>query len=255
MNNERTKVEVLGITIDNLTMGEVLSSIDDFIAQGKPASIHTVNASHVRLHKADEEFAEAYAGADLVTADGMPILWAASLLGNPLREKVSGSDLTRVICEESAKRGYKIYLFGASPGVAEKAKQRCEQRYPGIRIEGVYSPDRKELEDEKSNRALIGQINSSGANILFVGLGAPFREIWILRSKPLLNVPVIIGCGGAIDYLAGTIRRPAPWVIQLGLEWFVRLVQDPRRYWKRYVNDASILYYMLLEILRLLKDH
>jgi len=250
VRDNQARIDVLGIGIDNLTMDGVLARIDDIIRAGKPSVIYTANSNHVRLFRADPVFAKAYKEADLVTADGVPVMLAAKIFGTPIAAKVSGSDLTEKICALSAKCGYRIYFLGAAEGVGEQAKGRCEKMYPGVQIVGVYSPSRAELTDEAANKAIIEKINSSGANILYAALNAPFQEIWLSRARASLRVPVLIGVGGSIDYLAGLIKRPPAWVCRAGFEWLARLIQSPRRYWKRYLSDSVIIWYILSEALR-----
>ncbi|MDP2913118.1 MAG: WecB/TagA/CpsF family glycosyltransferase [Candidatus Omnitrophota bacterium] len=244
----KNRVDVLGVMIDNLTREEAVSEIDALIKKNKPSMVCTANANHVRLARADAQFAAIYNEADIVTGDGMPVIWASKLLGRPLRDRVSGIDLVEEICRRSAARGYRIYFLGASMGIAEKAKERCERLYPGVQIVGSYSPARSEILDDNKSLAIVDKINGSGANILCVAFGPPLQEKWMKKHMHLLKTPVSIGVGGTLDYLAGIIKRPPPIVQKMGMEWFARLIQDPARYWKRYLKDFVFFYYLFLEI-------
>jgi N-acetylglucosaminyldiphosphoundecaprenol N-acetyl-beta-D-mannosaminyltransferase len=246
------RIDLLGIRIDNLTMPEVLNAIDSFIQREKPSLVCTANANHIRLVRTDDGFANIYKEADLVTADGMSIIWASRILGRPLREKVSGIDLTVEICKRSSARGYRIYFLGAADGIAEKAKKRCEKMFPGIAITGYFSPCRGELLDDGKSKRIVAMINDTKPNILLAAFGPPIQEKWIKRNMPLLKVPVSIGVGGAIDYLAEDIKRPPVFVRKAGLEWLARLVQKPGWYWKRYARDSLIFYYIIEELIRIL---
>lgn len=246
-------VEVLGMRISDLSMEEVLSVIDELIRGNKPSSIFTANAQHVRLFHADPEFAEAYNAATLVTADGFPIIWASKILGHPIKNKVCGSDLTEKLCSLSAEREYRIYFLGAAKGIAEKAKVRSEKLYPGVKIVGVYSPTRAQILDEEKSKEIIAKINSSGANILFVAFGAPIQEKWLYKYRAILKISLSMGAGGSLDYLAGVMRRPPLWVRKINMEWFARIVQNPRRYFLRYARDFLGLCYVFLHMLKSLK--
>jgi len=244
-------VEVLGMKINDLSMEEVLSAIDEFIYRGKPSLIFTANAQHLRLFQTDVEFAKAYVAASLVTADGFPVIWASKLLGRPIRNKVCGSDLTEKLCSLSFKRGYRIYFLGTAKGVAEKAKTRCEKLYPGVKIAGLYSPERAEILDEEKSKEIIAKINTSSANILFVAFGSPIQEKWLHKYRHMLQVPVSIGIGGSLDYLAGVIKRPPLLMRELKLEWLARLIQNPKHYTIRYVKDLAIFYYIFRKLFKI----
>ena len=250
------KIHIFNIAIDNLTMEGVLARIDALIVRGRPAYICTANANHIRLLEKDALFCKIYREADVVTADGMFIFWSARLLGCPLSQKVSGSDLAVEICKHSAARGYRIFMLGAQKEIALKAKVRCEKLYPGISVVGYYSPARSEILDDYQSHQIVERINASGANILFVAFAVPLQEKWVARHLPQLRVAVSVCMGGGIDYLAQEITRPPLWVRSIGMEWFARLIQNPRRYLKRYAQDSIIVYYLLRELLRtVLKNH
>lgn len=239
-------VEVLGMKISDLSMEEVLSAIDELIRESKPSLIFTADAQHARLFQTDPEFAEAYNAATLVTADGFPVIWASKLLGQPIKNKICGSDLTEKLCSLSAERRYRIYFLGAAKDVAEKAKKRCEKLYPGVKIVGLYSPTRAEILDDEKSKGIIAKINLSGANVLFVALGSPIAEIWMHKYRSILKATVSIGVGGSLDYLAGILKRSPLWVRQINMEWFARLIQNPKHYFARYIKDFSIVYYIWL---------
>jgi N-acetylglucosaminyldiphosphoundecaprenol N-acetyl-beta-D-mannosaminyltransferase len=222
----------------------VLDEIDLLIKKNQPAMVCTANANHVRLYREDQEFARIYDEADIVTPDGQSMLIASRVIGTPLKEKVSGIDLMEEICRQSEKRDYKIFFLGAAPGIAEQAKTQAELKFPGIRIVGTYSPSRNEIMDVKASQKIVEQINATCANILCVAFGPPLQEKWIKRNLPHLKAPVSIGVGGAVDYIAGIIKRPPLFIRKIGMEWFTRLIQNPKWYWKRYLKDFKIFYYL-----------
>jgi exopolysaccharide biosynthesis WecB/TagA/CpsF family protein len=251
MSKTENTVDILGIKVNNLIMEETLTRINELIRHNKPSLIYTSNTNHIRLFQNDPEFAKAYNEADLITADGMPLIWISKLLGHPLRERISGVDLTGKICALSAERGYKIYLLGAAKGIAEKAKVRCEKIYPGVKIVGIYSPSREEILDDSRSRKIIATVNSTRADILCVAFGTPLQEKWLKKHRSFLKVPVSVGVGGTLDCLAGTIKRPPPWVRHIGMEWLTRLIQNPRHYGIRYLKDLAVFYHIFRELLKL----
>lgn len=181
---------------------------------------------------------------DLITADGMPLVWASRLLGLPLKERVTGADMVPLLAQRAAEKGYSIFFYGAAPGIAQRAAQILAEKFPGLTVAGWYSPPfSKDIQLTSEARNLI---LGSQPDILFVALGNPKQEKWIASFKEQLPVPVMIGVGGTLDFVTGTIRRAPLWMQRSGLEWFFRFLQEPKRLWKRYVIDIfqfSVLFF------------
>ena len=162
---------------------------------------------------------------DLTVPDGVGLLWAAKHMGTPLPERVTGSDGVPKIAERAAQTGWKLYLLGAAPGVAEKTADILRERYPGVQIVGTYSGSPAPEEEAE----IVEKINASGADILFVAYGAPEQDKWIARNTPRLRVKMAMGVGGSFDFIAGVIPRAPLWMQQMGLEWLYRLYLQPWR--------------------------
>ena len=177
------------------------------------------------IARQDANFRYVVERADLAVPDGVGLLWAAKRRGTPLPERVTGSDGVPIIAERAAKEGWRVFLLGAGPGVAEKAAVVLKGRFPGLQIVGTYggSPDPAE-------EATITEIvNASGADLLFVAFGAPEQDKWIARNAPRLNVAMAMGVGGSLDFVAGVLPRAPGWMQRAGLEWLYRLYLQPWR--------------------------
>jgi N-acetylglucosaminyldiphosphoundecaprenol N-acetyl-beta-D-mannosaminyltransferase len=225
---DRARINILGIKIDDVTSEEALARIEQFVADGRPHLVTTVNPEFIVAAQTDDAFAQVLNQADLNLADGQGLLWAARLLGGSLRERVTGVDTLVKLAELSAKKGYAIYLLGAAEGVAEAAAQVLSSRFPGLRVAGTYAGSPVPEEDED----IVERIRRADPQLLFVAYGAPRQEQWIVRNMPRLQVPVAMGVGGALDFISGKSSRAPVWVQRLGLEWLHRLANEPWR-WRR----------------------
>ncbi len=244
------QVELLGVPIDNLTMSSAIARVEDLVARGIPSYVVTPNVDHLVKLQRDPEFQRAYAEADLVLADGMPLVWASRLLRTPLLAKVSGSDLFEVFAEVAARRGYRLYFLGGRPGAAERAASVLGERHPGLLVCGVEAPPRGFEQDPAQNDAVIARVRAARPDVLFVGLGAPKQELWLHAHRDALEVPVSIGVGASFDFVAGMVQRAPRWAQRSGLEWAWRLSMEPRRLWRRYlVEDPAFFYYLTVQLL------
>lgn len=231
------RVKFLNTEVDNITMDEAIEEIDKLIINRKPSYVVTPNVDHIVKLESDDEFKEVYKEADLILTDGQPLIWISKLLKNPIAEKVSGSDLFPKVCELAARRGYKVFLLGAAEGVAKEAAKRLKKKYKGLNVVGTYSPPFGFENDETEIKRIIEMINKSKPDILAVGLGAPKQEKFLRKFKNALNVPVSLAIGASIDFEAGNIKRCPKWMQKRGLEWFYRLMKEPKRMYKRYIVD------------------
>lgn len=245
-----TTIIILGIPVDNLgmdaTVDRIFSMIDSFASDGVARQVATVNVDFVvntlawRLDRfRHPELIDILRRADLVTADGMPIVWISKLLGNPLAERVTGADLVLRLAEEAARLGKSIYFLGGREGVGESAAGVLTKRYPQLQIVGVDSPfvhvENESLEwATEDDLPIIARINQVKPDILLVAFGNPKQEVWLHRNRNRLQVPVSIGIGGTFEFIVGTVRRAPPWIQKTGFEWLFRIIQDPKRLWKRY---------------------
>ncbi len=244
-------VNVCGVGVTNVTMDEAVAAIDGLIRERRHAFVATPNTDHVVNIARDAEFRRIYRDAALVLADGMPLLWIAKLLGTPLKEKVSGSDLFPRLCEVAAQKQHRLFFLGGRPGAADGAAEILRRRHPGLQIAGVYSPPLGFEKDPAENAGIVRMIRDSRPDILFVGLGSPKQERWIAGHKDDVGVPVSIGIGVSFEFVAGMVRRAPRWMQNAGMEWLWRLMMEPGRLWKRYlVNDTYLIVLFLRQWLQ-----
>jgi N-acetylglucosaminyldiphosphoundecaprenol N-acetyl-beta-D-mannosaminyltransferase len=229
---EDRHVTILGVPIDPATFDSMLASIAGWIARGdRVYQICTVSPEFVMIAQDDPGFMRVLRSADLCVADGVGLLLAARYLGHPLPERVTGSDGVPIIAGRAAREGWRLFLLGAAPGVAEQAAARLVEQNPGLQIAGTYagSPAPEEEDD------IIARINASGADILLVAYGAPRQDEWIARNRARLNVRVAMGVGGTFDFMAGIVPRAPRWMRRAALEWLYRLIKQPWR-WRRMLR-------------------
>lgn len=237
-----TKLKFLNTTVDNLTMNEAIEVADKLIQEKNNSYIVTPNVDHIVKLESDDHFRNVYKEANLVLTDGQPLIWLSKFLGTPIKEKISGSDFFPEICNLAQQKGYSIFLLGAAEGVAQKAADNLRIDYPGIKIAGVFSPDYGFEKSDKKITEIIQLINEVKPDILAVGLGAPKQEKFLYDYKEKLNVPLSMAIGASIDFVAGNVKRSPRWMQSAGLEWFYRLLKEPKRMFRRYlVDDLKIL--------------
>lgn len=224
MTTETTHVVMLGVKVHRVDMAATLDLIREFIASGKPHMIVTADASGIARAQTDEEFREIVNNADLVTPDGVGVLWGAEKLGNPLIERVSGVEIAEQMCRLSAEDGFSIYFLGAAPGVAELAAQKMSEKYPGMRVAGAHDG----YFDPSRDAEIAAEVKASGAKALLVAMGIPRQEKFIRDNMDELGVCVAMGVGGSFDVFSGKVRRAPKLVQKLRIEWLYRFLQDPR---------------------------
>ena len=238
------QIDLLGIRIDNLTMSEILDRVDELVARRKPCQVVGVNVDQAIRVIEDEYSSRIFENAAIVFTDGAPILWMAKWLKRPIVQKVSGPDLMMALCERAAQRGYKIFLLGAGPGVAEKAAQNLESRFPGLNCVGTYSPPFGFEKDAEEMDKIIAMLRKSEADQLFVGMGSPKQDIFIFENMEKYQIPVSYSMGAALDFIGGSVKRAPKWMRDHGLEWFHRFLQNPKRLFRRYfLDDCRIFRY------------
>ncbi len=232
---------ILGVRIHNVTMGETLAHLERMALSGSRHYLATVNAEWIVRAQHDELFRTIINGASLSIPDGMGVLLASRLLGQPINERVTGVDTVRQFAAVASRKNLRIFMLGSAPGVAERAARALEEENPGLRIAGTYSGSPDPREDEEIRRC-IEEVNP---HVLLVAYGAPKQDFWIHRNLPHLKVSVAIGVGGTFDFIAGVTPRAPLWVQSIGLEWLHRLVQEPRR-WRRMMALPKFVIYVLL---------
>lgn len=217
------KTDVMGVAFDDITIDEAVERALTLAKDGRGAYVVTPNPEIVMLAQKDPGYGETLAGAALTLPDGIGVIYAAKLLKRPLQGRVPGIDFASALLSRMVGEGLKLYLLGAKPGVAEQAAENLKKTYPGLDICGTHDGYFQE------DGPVVEKIKASGANVVFVCLGAPKQEEWMCRNGAETGAGLLVGLGGALDVYAGTVQRaPEGWQ-KLGLEWLYRLIKQPSR--------------------------
>jgi len=240
LNSTCSTVAILGVPFHNLDMDEAIAAIEDQIREGGFHQIATANVDFLKNAMESQRVRDILCSCEMVVPDGMPVVWMSHLMGTPLKERIGGIDLVERLADVSARRGYGIFMLGASEASSHRAAKALRQRYPNLRIVGRYSPEPQPIE-KMNHEEILRRIEEARPEILLVAFGNPKQEQWISMHRDRLKVPVCIGVGGTFDSLSGTMRRAPRWMQRTGLEWLHRMVQEPRRLAMRYVADAVCL--------------
>ena len=238
----RDCADILGVKIDKISLNETFEKAKVLLKTDGVSMIFTPNPEIVIRAYEDAEFKNILNSADICTPDGIGVVYASKIVGNPVKERVPGFELSKMLMENVSKTGEGVFLFGSKPGIADKAKENIEKMYPGINIVGTRNGYFKK-EDEPE---IINMINESGAKLLFVCLGAPKQEKWIYENRDKLNVNLCLGVGGTLDVLSGETKRAPEIFIKLNLEWFYRIVLNPSR-WGRFLALPKFMIKVLKE--------
>ena len=217
------RIKILGVSISNVTMSEAVDKLWEFCCEKRNHVVFTPNPEFVYRAYHDKEFRDKLNSADLTLPDGIGLVYAARIIGTPLKERVPGFEACCHIIEQASEHNAGIFVLGGKPGVAELAKNNIESKYPGTKIVGVCDGYFKDDEE------VIEKINSCSPEFLLVCTGCPRQENWIYKYKDRLNVNVTIGAGGTVDVLSGTVKRAPAFFCKFGLEWFYRLITQPSR--------------------------
>jgi len=232
MQKDINRIQLLNCPFDSITMEQVVNQCLAWCrGPRKSQTIVTVNATTLVMMKQNQQLYEACINANLVVADGVPVVWVSQLLGTPLPERVAGVDLLSRLLEAISKHQLRVYFLGAQLNVLEKLVALCHEKYPGVVVAGYQDGYFSESEQVK----VIQKIYASGAHFLFIGMPTPFKEIWSYQHQDKINVPIILGVGGSFDVLAGFVRRAPLWMQKIGMEWFWRVMMEPRKLFKRHL--------------------
>ena len=217
------RIDVMGVGFDSLTMDEAVARARDLMAERRAAYVVTPNPEIVMLCREDPAAMQAVQGADLVLPDGIGVIYGAKILGTPLRAKLPGIDFASALMAQMGQEGKSVFLLGAKPGVADLAAERLQKQYPRLKIAGTHDGYFKE------DAPVVEAIRESGADCVFVCLGAPKQELWMARNGPATGAHLLCGLGGSLDVFAGTVERAPKFWSDHGLEWFYRLCKEPKR--------------------------
>lgn len=228
------RVDILGVHIDAQTFTEATTTLVSWAQDDGKRYVCTCPVYTLMMCRERPNVHAAVNGADMVTADGMPIVWLQRRLGVRSAERVYGPDLLLALCEATRNTGIRHAFWGGLPGVAETLATKLVERFPGLHIADAYAPPVSDISTEVDTTA-VKRLNASAAQIVWVGLGSPKQDLWMALHRPVLDAPLLIGIGAAFDLISGTKRQAPRWMQRSGLEWLYRLMQEPRRLGKRYL--------------------
>jgi len=244
-------IDLFGMPLHVVRMDEAVEYLVALARGDRAAYAVTSNVDHLLRFARNPSIRNLYTEADLNVADGMPLVWASRILGTPLPERVAGSDLFPRLCERAGAEGLSVFFFGGEPGAAEGSAQVLMERFPALRVAGTYFPDYGFEKDPRQSAAAVEAVRSVRPDILFVGLGSPKQEKWIVENREVAGAKLSIGIGVSFSFVSGQVKRAPKWMQRCGLEWAHRLTQEPGRLWKRYLlQDTPFLCRILLEAAR-----
>lgn len=243
--NIRKRFNFFGAHIDPLTMEETLGRIDEIIRNRKVTQHVVINVAKLVMMQKDNHLREIINSCGLINVDGQGIVWGAQLMNFYVPERVAGIDLMQDLIKHAAWKGYRVYLLGASEEVIKTVVNVWYTQYPNLEIAGYrngYFSEREESE-------IVANIQNSHADILFVAMSSPKKELFLNKYLDSLGVPFTMGVGGSFDVVAGKIKRAPVWMQQIGLEWFFRFLSEPKRMWRRYLVTNTVFAWMLVRAL------
>lgn len=244
---------ILGVHVSAINMQQALSTIDTWIAQEASQYVCVSNVHSIMESWDDPSLRRVHNEAGMVTPDGMPLVWTSRSRGFEHVSRVYGPDLMLAMCDHSMAKGYRHFLYGGAEGVPELLAERLQKQFPSLQIVGTYAPPFRALTPEEDAR-IVDQINQAKPDVIWVGLGMPKQERWMHEHVDRLQAPVLIGVGAAFDFHAGLKKQAPSWMQRMGLEWSYRLMTEPRRLWKRYLqHNPRFVALMALQELGLLR--
>lgn len=237
-SSPNASIAILGVPFDNVTTGETVSLVEQMVASRKPHYFVTANVDFLVQAQEDVELRRILFDANLVLCDGTPLVWASRLLGNPLPERVAGSDLVPLLARIAEEKRYHLFFLGGTTESTERAVANLKSRHPNLSVVGYSPPFNKLL--EMDHEEIKRRIAEAKPDLLFVSFGCPKQEKWIAMHYLTLGVPVSAGVGATIDFIAGQMKRAPVWMQRSGTEWIFRILQEPRRLFRRYIKDLWV---------------
>jgi N-acetylglucosaminyldiphosphoundecaprenol N-acetyl-beta-D-mannosaminyltransferase len=240
--------DVLGVRISAINMAQAVDLTAEWIEAGRPGYVCVAGVHGVMEAYRDPELLRIFNRAAICTPDGMPMTWVGRLQGFGHMGRVFGPDFMMEICRLSVSRDYRHFLYGGKPGVANALRESMQENFPGLQVVGTYTPPFRSLTPDEEDK-LLDQVRQSKPHIIWVGLSTPKQERFMARYVDRLQVPLLVGVGAAFDFHTGIIRDCSAWIKRAGLQWLHRLIQEPRRLWKRYlVNNPAFLWHIIWQL-------
>ena len=237
---------VLGVRFDFTDYADVVKTICRWRACGERQYISITNPHSVMVCRRDREMGRATAGAALTVPDGVGVIWAARILGYRNHGRVAGPTLMLRCCDWGREHGFRHFFYGGKEGVGEKLAARLSEIYPGLSVAGTYCPPFRAVSDEE-DRAIVERINATRPDVVWVGLGAPKQEKWMLAHAGRVDAAAMIGVGAAFDFHCGEVRWAPAWIRKLGLEWAYRLALEPKRMWRRNLDSPLFVAKVIMQ--------
>ena len=250
-------VDVLGVNVSGINLRRAIKLAESWLATKRPGYICVSGVHGIMEAQRDTELRQILNRAVINVPDGMPLSWVGRLRGFRQMDRVFGPDFMSAICQRSVSRGYRHFLYGGQPGVAEHLKEVLQGRFPGLQIVGTWTPPFRALNNQEE-RDLLAQVHACSPDIVWVGISTPRQERFMAQYADRLKVPLLVGVGAAFDYHTGRIRDSPNWLKRAGLQWLHRLLQDPRKLWRRYLrNNPAFLWKIIPQLLSMRRkaDH
>jgi N-acetylglucosaminyldiphosphoundecaprenol N-acetyl-beta-D-mannosaminyltransferase len=233
-------IVMMGVPLDQLNTTQALEIIGKMIVSRTPHLLATANVDFLAQVQSDEVLRRILIEADLIVCDGTPLIWMSKLLGDPLPERIAGSDLVPLMLDLAEQHGYRVFFLGGRDEVVAIAEEKIKERWPKLVIAGMHSPPFAPM-DQMNHAGICQRIREAKADMLLVSFGCPKQEKWLAQNYREAGVPVAIGVGATIDFLAGTVKRAPIWMRKSGLEWVYRVAQEPKRLAHRYWTDICVV--------------
>lgn len=239
---------ILGVKISAINMHDACSLVENAILKRYKIYICVCPVSTIMECKKNATVLKSVNSADLVTPDGMAVVWLGRMRGHKNIRRVYGPELMQNICDISKEKGYKNYLYGSTRDTLNKLQEKLTKQYPGLVIRGSFSPPFRQL-TKNEDEEIVKEINGSNPDIVWVGLGSPKQDLWMHEHRNRINAPIMIGVGAAFDFLAGTKPQAPRWIRDNGFEWLFRFITEPKRLWRRYlIHNFLFIYYVGIEL-------
>jgi N-acetylglucosaminyldiphosphoundecaprenol N-acetyl-beta-D-mannosaminyltransferase len=234
------RVNILGTQVSSISSTDLIDAFKMAIQVNKLIQVAITPVNSILAAYKNPQVQNAYNTADYVLCDGMPVKWASTFLNTPIVERITGLDLLPSLVAFAAAENFNLFLLGASPGVGEKLKEVILQQYPNCKVVGIYVPPFMPMFDAAENKKMVDAVNAAKPDIVLISLTAPKQDLWITQNKAQLHPALYVGIGGAFEVMAGLAKRAPKWMHGAGLEWLFRLIQEPKRMYRRYLIEAPL---------------